>query len=104
AADELALDIELGDRRPVAELLDALAQAGVGQHIEGFELDAELAQHLHHRGGEAALREHGRALHIEHDIVVPDVLLDALNHRIAGHRLFSCSYAPGGTEVCSARA
>src|SRR5690606_1448345 len=29
AADELALNVELGDRRPAREVLDALAQAGI---------------------------------------------------------------------------
>src|SRR5512145_371544 len=34
-ADELALDIELGDGRPVAVILDALADGLVLQHIDG---------------------------------------------------------------------
>src|SRR5882672_1423379 len=54
AADELALDVELGNGRPVAELLDALAKLRILQHVHAFEPDAELAQDLHHRGGEAA--------------------------------------------------
>src|SRR5258705_8376855 len=57
AADELALHIELRDSRPAREILDALAQAGIGQHVDTLELDAHVAQHLDHRRGEAALRE-----------------------------------------------
>jgi hypothetical protein len=34
ATDELTLHIELGDGRPLAEFLDALAQVVVGQDVE----------------------------------------------------------------------
>jgi hypothetical protein len=34
----------------------------VGQHVDAFDLNAQAAQHLDHRGGEAALREDRRAL------------------------------------------
>ena len=41
AADELAVHVELRDRRPVGELLDALADVGVLQHVDGEDvLDA----------------------------------------------------------------
>src|SRR5262245_54551905 len=50
AADELALDVELRNGRPLTEVLDALAQRRVGQDVDALELDAELAQHLHDRG------------------------------------------------------
>src|SRR5262245_20667669 len=36
AADELALDIELRDGRPLAEVLDALTQGRIGQHIDAL--------------------------------------------------------------------
>src|SRR5688572_31202335 len=44
AADELALHIELRNGRPAGEVLDALAQAGVGQHVDALELDAHLRE------------------------------------------------------------
>src|SRR6185312_1908735 len=65
AADELAFDIELRNGRPAREILDALADLGVGQHVDAFELDAHMGEDLHHRGREAALREDRRALHVE---------------------------------------
>src|SRR5205807_1122590 len=78
AADELALDIKLRDRRPVREFLDALAHRGVGEHIDAFELDPEMAEDLHHRRREAALRENRAALHEEHDRSIGDLLADAV--------------------------
>src|SRR6476659_3701972 len=70
AADELTLHIALRDGRPLAELLDALTQGGVDQDVDAVELDAELAQHVHHRGREAALGEHRRALHEQKHVVL----------------------------------
>src|SRR3546814_1250783 len=58
AADELALHVELRDGRPVAEVLDALADAGVLQHVDAFELHIEVREDLDDGGREAALREH----------------------------------------------
>src|SRR6187551_3889110 len=58
AADELALDIELRDRRPVRIFLDPLTHRRVGQHVHAFELDPHMAEDLHHRRREAALREY----------------------------------------------
>lgn len=87
AADKLALDVHLGDGRPVAAvspftpdppvLLDALAQLGVLEAVEGDNLlarDALDLEDLAHGAGEAALRLFRRALH-EHD---ERVLLDGL--------------------------
>src|SRR5881398_4116025 len=36
AADELALDVKLGDRRPVGIFLDALADLRVLEHVDGL--------------------------------------------------------------------
>ena len=38
AADKLALHVELRDRRPIRELFDAIADLGVLQHVDAFEL------------------------------------------------------------------
>src|SRR5205823_928980 len=78
AADKFALNVELRDRRPAREFLDALAHRGVGQHVDAFELDPHMAEDLHHRGREAALREHRRPLHEEHDRRVGDLVADAV--------------------------
>src|SRR5580658_874356 len=84
--DEFAPDIELRNRRPVGELLDALPDGGVGQHVDALELHAEMAQHLHGHGREAALREDRRALHVEYDRVGADFVLDPLEYRVVAHR------------------
>src|SRR5690606_24643418 len=42
AAHELALDVELGDGRPVGKDLDAVAQLGVREHIGAAVFDAEI--------------------------------------------------------------
>src|SRR5262245_40143863 len=84
AADEFALHIELRDGRPLGEILDPLADGGIGQHVHAFEFHAEVGQHLHDGGGESALREDGRALHEEQHVVFLDVLLDAVDYRV-GH-------------------
>ena len=42
AADELALDVELRDGRPVGEALDALADAHVLEHVDVRVVDAEV--------------------------------------------------------------
>src|SRR5258707_13831179 len=44
AADKFALYVELRDRRPAREFLDALAHRGVGQHVDTFELDPHMAE------------------------------------------------------------
>src|SRR3546814_16420858 len=71
-----SLHVELRDGRPVAEVLDALADAGVLQHVDAFELHIEVREDLDEGGREAALREHRRALHDKHHLVVVDLLLD----------------------------
>src|SRR6185436_11052531 len=65
--------------RPVGVLLDALADFGVGEHVDAVELlHAAGVQHLAGERGETALGKLRRALHIEHDGVTLDLLLDAL--------------------------
>src|SRR3546814_17862928 len=108
-----------------SDLLDALADARVLQHVDAFELHIEVREDLHHGGREAALREHRRALHEEHHLVVVDLLLDPRGYGfIHQPKLLSAivarapprggppfesdlclrPHASGGTEVCSARA
>src|SRR5471032_2933244 len=75
-ADELALDVELRNGRPVRVVLDALADFRIFQHVHGGNvLNAAGFQDLDGAAGKAALRELGGALHEEH-------------HRGAGHGFF----------------
>src|SRR5439155_9031280 len=78
AADELALDVKLRDRRPVRKFLDPLAHRRVGEDVDAFELDAEMAEDLDHGRRKAALRENRRALHEEYDRCLADLLADAI--------------------------
>src|ERR1700730_72648 len=54
-AHELALDVELRDRRPLREALDALTDAHVLEHVDVLVVDAHVAQDLYDLRGEAAL-------------------------------------------------
>src|SRR5579871_992 len=47
AADELALHIELRNGRPVREFLDTVADLGIGEDVDAFELDAQGREDLH---------------------------------------------------------
>src|SRR3954447_23284591 len=85
AADQLALDVELREGRPVAELLEALPQVGVLEDVVGLVLHTDVGEHLHDGGGEAAHREDGRALHVEDDVVARDLLADAVEDRLIAH-------------------
>ena len=59
AADELALDVELRDRRPVGEFLDSLTDFGVLEDVDADHRRAEIVENLHHLTGEAALGNSG---------------------------------------------
>src|SRR5688572_14599657 len=76
AADELALDVELWDGRPVRIGLDALAKFLVLQHISAVVVDPDIVEDLDDAAREAAHREIGRALHIEEHVVVLHLLVD----------------------------
>src|SRR5260370_14994931 len=56
AADELALDVELRDRRPVREFLDPLTDPRIGQHVDAFELDADMRSEERRVGKECRSR------------------------------------------------
>ena len=77
-ADELSGHVQLGDGRPLAEVLHARPDALVGQDVDGLEVDAEALQNLDGRVGEAALGENLGPLHEEEDGIAVDQALDAL--------------------------
>jgi len=99
AADELALDVELRDGRPVAVDLDAFAHGVVGQHVDALVGHAEVAEDLGDLAGEAALREVRRAFHEQHDVVrlhfVVDLGVDV------GHLAFPAMAWPGGLPAAA---
>src|SRR5450755_4692643 len=79
AADEFAVDVELGNRRPVGVALDALADLLVLEDVDRLQVaDAAGLQDLDGAAGKAAHRKLGRSLHEENDAVVLDEIVDAL--------------------------
>src|ERR1700759_1268957 len=63
AADELALDVELRNGRPVGIFLDAVPEFGGFKHVQALIADADVIENLHDLARKAALRKLGRALH-----------------------------------------
>lgn len=81
AADEFALDVKLGNGRPVAVFLDALANLLIFQNIHGFDrlgIDATCFQNLDGAAGKPALWKAGVTFHEQQDVVALDELVDAL--------------------------
>src|SRR5829696_4715720 len=85
AADQLALHEQLGDRRPVGDRRQLLADARVGQDVDGRVLGAERLERSRRARGEAAHGPLGRALHEEDDLVVTDGALDGVADGVLGH-------------------
>src|SRR5215475_11283116 len=84
-ADELAVDVQLWDRRPVRVVLDALPDLGILEDVDCEVVgDAGPLEDLDDRGREAALRELRRALHVQHDAVRFDLVADRI---LNAHRL-----------------
>src|SRR5215216_6223516 len=78
AADELALDIKLRDRRPIGIGLDALAQLVAFENVDPFEGHADMIEDLNDATREAAHRDVGGALHEQHDVVRLHLIVDDL--------------------------
>ena len=72
AADEFALHVKLGNRRPVGESLDALPDFHILQHIDGFIRHAAVVEDRDRLAGKAALRKQRRALHEQYDVIGGD--------------------------------
>ena len=84
AADELALDVKLRNRRPIGVILDALAQISVFEHIDAFEVHADIIEDLYDLAREAAHRKLMRALHDQNDVVGSDF---GFNRVLSAHRM-----------------
>src|SRR6185503_2818133 len=74
SADELALDVELGDGRPVAIRLDASANLGVLEHVDGLVFRAQSVEDGDRAARKSALREERSALHEQHNVIRIDDL------------------------------
>src|SRR5262249_14569506 len=97
--DELALDVELRNGRPVGVSLDAFAQGHVLKNVEVLIVDAEIVENLYHPAGETALREGLRALHEEHHVMPLHLLIDPVVDVLRAHAAF-----PRGSPRLSRRA
>jgi hypothetical protein len=82
AADELALDVELRDGRPLGIGLDSVSQVVRLEHVQALIGHAEVIEDLHHLPGKPAHRELRRALHEQHHVVAFDLVVDEL---VDGH-------------------
>jgi hypothetical protein len=76
AADELAVDVHLRNRRPAGEFLDSLADFGVFEDVDVLELDAAGLENFRGAVGKSALGECLGAFHEEHHAVLIDDFLD----------------------------
>src|SRR3954451_19316361 len=87
AADQLAVDEQLGDRRPVRDRAQLLADARVGQDVDRRVGGAEGVERGDRAGAEAAHGLLGAALHEEDDFVLGDrlgnLVADGVAHQSA---------------------
>ena len=79
APDKLSRDVELRNGRPRRIGLDAVANFGIGEHVEGFVLGKHAVEDADDAGGEAALGRAAVTLHEQHDAVLLDQGCDALS-------------------------
>src|SRR4051812_14011660 len=96
AADELAVDEELRNRGPARVGRELLADARVGQDVDGRELRPRHLERLHRARREPAAREVRRALHEQHHLVFGDGLRDLLANLVV------CDDHGASVLICSA--
>src|SRR5690606_18008362 len=76
AADQLAVHVELRERRPVRVRLQSLANLRVLEDVHVCEFRTDLAEHADRARRESALREVGGSLHVEQHRIGLQLLLD----------------------------
>src|SRR6187551_1164775 len=79
AANELAVDVQLRDRRPVAVRLDALPDVRILEHVDRLEGHGQMLKDRDRPAREAALREKLGALHEKDHLIAADDLVDPLS-------------------------
>src|SRR5207245_9851177 len=89
AADELALDEDLGDRRPVGVGREGLPDPGVGKDVHRLEAPPQPLEDGDGAGRETAHRHIRSAFREEDDGTRVDVLLDLVQERV-WHQRVSC--------------
>src|SRR3984893_13282220 len=109
AADELAFDVKLRDRRPVGKFLDSLANLVARKTIHRLIGDVQIFQDLDDLARKTALREVRRSFH-EQDYVVGvdrrlDFILDSHCRVLSGSGLhIRCGETYVGAQVWSCSA
>src|SRR5262249_8989384 len=78
AADQLALDEDLRDRRPARDRREGLAALPVAEHVDPRDRGARPSKRAERTLAVAAHDHLGRALHEERDVRAVDDLLDLL--------------------------
>ena len=105
AADQLALDEDLRDRRPLAEGRQLLPDPRVGEHVDGGDRRARLPQRLQRAHRVAARRRLGRSLDEDGDRLGVDDLLDLVvqrAHAVPFVRMRSSWMVPSASGAASA--
>jgi hypothetical protein len=78
-ADEFAVYVKLRNRGPVGVVFDPLADFVISEHVDAEKFaHTALLQDVRGVGGKAALRELGRAFHVEHNGVAGDLRFDGV--------------------------
>src|SRR5437016_930470 len=85
ATHELALDVELRDRRPLREAFDALADAHVLEHVDVLVVDTHMTQDLSDLCREPALGKILVPLHEKDHVVAGDGLADPVLDGLLAH-------------------
>eukprot|EP00964_Phaeocystis_antarctica_P102986 scaffold68297_cov120-Phaeocystis_antarctica.AAC.8 len=102
-AQQLTIGVELRERRPVGERLQALSHLLVRENVEAVKLYILRRQHLTDLSGEAAARRVGASLHEEHHRRTTD---QSGQPRVQRHRsgcgLRSCAGGGAGLLVVNA--
>ena len=89
-SNEFPINVKLWYRRPIGERFDAVPESGIVQHIDGREINIVRLQYFRDRRGKATHWLLWISLHVQHDGIFRNVVLDHLVHRVivTGHRLF----------------
>src|ERR1022692_1420222 len=104
AANEFPIDIHLGYRRPLGELLDAVAQFGRSKHVDRFVVQQAPIEDLHDLRREPALRRLARALHEEDHAIGCKQVGELLSDRFGQcHRCSSASSSGSSASSLSGR-
>ena len=69
AADKFTLDVELGNGWPIRKGLDAVTDAHIFEHIDVFEIDAEMIKNLHAQARKSTLWCLVLAFHEQYHII-----------------------------------